>query len=181
MRMQLTSLGTARIGLLLGALLIAFTANAQEGLRIGVVNATRLFDQAPQTRSATAALEEEFAPRQRELAALQQSLQERIEIYQRDAAVMGETERLNLEREIRDGQRDMQREQNELNEDVNIRRNEVLSSLQQSILQEVQTYANDAGYDLVVADALYFSTAIDITDDVLRGLEASFAAGDGGS
>ena len=182
MRMQLTSLVTARIGLLLGALLIAFAANAQtEGLRIGVVNVTRLLEQAPQAQSAMGALQEEFAPRQRELAALQQSLTEKQETYERDGAVMGESERLNLEREIREEQRDMQREQNEYIEDLNIRRNEELSNLQRSLLQEVQTYARDAGYDLVVADVLYFSAAIDITDEVLRGLEAAFAADDGGS
>jgi len=182
MRMQLTSLVTARIGVLLGAVLVAFTANAQtEGLKIGVVNVTRLLEQAPQAQSAMGALQEEFAPRQRELAALQQSLQEKQETYERDGAVMGETERLNLERELRDGQRDMQREQNEYIEDLNIRRNEELSNLQRSLLQEVQTYARDAGYDLVVADVLFYSSAIDITEEVLSGLEASFTADDGGS
>lgn len=182
MRMQLTSLVTVRIGLLLGALLVTFTANAQtEGLKIGVVNVTRLLEQAPQAQSAMAALQEEFAPRQRELAASQRSLQEKQETYERDGAVMGETERLNLERDITQEQRDMTRNQNEYIEDLNIRRNEELSNLQRSMLEEVQTYARDAGYDLVVADVLFYSSAIDITDDVLRGLEASFTADDGGS
>lgn len=180
--MQLTSLVIARIGFLLGALLIAFTTNAQtEGLRIGVVNVTRLLEQAPQVQSAMGALQEEFAPRQRDFATLQQSYQEKQEIYQRDGAVMGETERLNLERELRDGERIIQREQNELIEDFNIRRNEELGALQRSLLQEVQTYAQDEGYDLVIADVLYFSEGIDITDDVLQGLEADFSADDGGS
>lgn len=179
--MQMTSLISARIGLLLGALLIAFTAGAQtEGLKIGVVNVTRLLEQAPQAQSAMGALQEEFAPRQRELAALQQSLQQKQETYERDGAVMGETERLNLEREIREGQRDLTREQNEYIEDLNIRRNEVLGQLQRSLLQEVQSFASTAGYDLVVADVLYYSNAVDITDEVLGGLQASFSD-DGGS
>ena len=92
-----------------------------------------------------------------------------------------ESRLLNLEREIRDGQRDFAREQGDLNEDANIRQNEELSTLQRSLLQEVQTFARSAGFDLVVADALYFSTAIDITDDVLEALEASYTLEPDGS
>ena len=180
--MQLISLVVARIGFLLGALLIALTANAQtEGLRVGVVNVTRLLEQAPQVQAAMAGLQAEFAPRQQEFEALQVSYQENQEVYQRDGAVMGETERLDLERQLRDGERVIQREQNELIEDFNIRRNEELGVIQGFLLQEVQTYAQAEGYDLIVADVLYFSEGIDITDDVLQRLQANFSTDDGGS
>jgi len=182
MGMQMTSLKWARIGVFTGALIVAFVANAQtEALKIGVVNVTRLLEQAPQSQSAMGALQEEFAPRQREIAALQRSLQEQQETYERDGAIMGETERLNLERVIREDQRDMQREQNEYIEDLNIRRNEELGKLQRSMLEEVQRYAREAGYDMVVADVLFYSAAIDITEDVLSGLQAAYTTDDGGS
>ncbi|MCZ6476496.1 MAG: OmpH family outer membrane protein, partial [Gammaproteobacteria bacterium] len=102
------------------------------------------------------------------------SLQEKSDTYERDGAVMGAEERLSLEREIREKQRDFAREQSDLNEDANLRQNEELSKLQRSLLQEVQNFARSANYDLVVADALYFSSAIDITDDVLQALEESY-------
>ena len=126
----MTSFTRAQIGLLLVALFVGVSANAQtDELRIGVVDFRRLLDQAPQARIATDALQEEFAPRQREIAGLQRSLQEKQETYERDGAIMGETERLNLEREIRAGQRDMTREQTEYIEDMDIRRNEELTRL----------------------------------------------------
>ena len=182
MIMHTTALATARVGLLIGALMIAAGASAQiEGLKVGVVSVNRLLEQAPQFRSAMQALQEEFAPRQRDLVALQRTLQEKSDTYERDGAIMAEAERLNLEREIRDGQRDFAREQGDLNEDANIRQNEELSSLQRSLLQEVQNFSRSAGYDLVVADALYFSTAIDITDDVLEALELTYARDNDGS
>ena len=111
---------------------------------------------------------------------MQQSLVERQETYERDGAVMGETERLRLERELREDARDFQREQDEYVEDLNIRRNEALGALQRYLLQEVQIYARDAGYDLVVGEAIYFSTAVDITDEVLSNLEATYEGEDGG-
>lgn len=153
------------------ALLMATTAHAQTSdLKIGVINVARLLEQAPQAQAVMNALQDEFAPRQRDLVTLQRNLQQKQETLQRDAAVMGEAERLTMERELRDGQRDLQRTQNEYVEDLNIRRNEELGRLQRALLQEVQAYARSAEYDLVVADVLYYSTAIDITEEVLQAL-----------
>jgi outer membrane protein len=53
-----------------------------------------------------------------------------------------------------------------------VRRNEALGQLQRAVLQEVTTYAKSAGYDLVVADALYASAAVDITAPVLSAMQA---------
>ena len=179
MRMDMMRRVLAWIALGCGAFLVAGTAQAQsDGMRIGVVNIARLLEQAPQAQAAMGALQDEFAPRQRDIVAIQRALQEKQQTYDRDGQVMGEAERLNLERDIRDEQRDLEREQNDYLEDLNIRRNEELGKLQRSLLQQVQIYARDTGYDLVVADVLYYSTAIDITDDVLRGLQESFSSSD---
>jgi Skp family chaperone for outer membrane proteins len=39
------------------------------------------------------------------------------------------------------------------------------------VLQQVQEYARAQQYDLVIADAIFVSTAIDITDKVLAALK----------
>jgi len=147
---------------------------AQE-VKLGVVNVPTLMEQAPQARVAMEALDEEFRPRQREIVAKQTELQELSERVQRDLAVMGETERRNAEKDLRDLQREVTRLQNEFREDLNLRRNEELGLLQRSLLKEVQDYAQAAGYDLVVGDGVLFaSSAVDITENVLRAMEANF-------
>ena len=93
---------------------------------------------------------------------------------------MGEAERANLEREIRDGQRDLQRADNELQEDFNIRRNEEITNLNRAVVQQVQAYAREKGFDLVIYEAVYASEAIDITADVLTALKAGGAQGNAG-
>ena len=123
------------------------------------------------------ALDEEFKPRQREIIARQTEFQEMSERVQRDLAVMGETERRNAEKEMRDLQREVTRLQTEFREDLNLRRNEELGNLQRSLLKEVQDFAQSAGYDLVVGDGVLFaSTAVNITENVLRAMEANFQA-----
>ena len=160
------------------ALLVAFAmpAVAQE-LRIGVVNIPALLQNSPQTKSAMEALEEEFAPRQREIIAKQKEYEEEAAKYQKDAAVMGETERRNQETLLRDLQREVTRLQTDYREDLNLRQNEEMSALQVSLLQEIQNYAAQEEYDLIVGDGvLYASGAVNITEDVLRAVEASFQA-----
>jgi len=158
--------------------LFALSVSAQaQDLKIGVVNIPALMEQAPQARVAMTALDEEFKPRQREIIAKQTELQELTEKVQRDLAVMGETERRNAEKDLRDLQREVTRLQTEFREDLNLRRNEELGNLQRSLLKEVQDFAQASGYDLVVGDGVLFaSTAVNITENVLRAMEANFQA-----
>jgi outer membrane protein len=160
------------------ALLAPLGAHAE--LKIAVVNVPRLLEEAPQAKSAMQALQDEFAPRQRSIVAEQKDLKAKEEKLQRDGAVMAENERRNAEKDLRDGQREMARKQNEYVEDLNLRRNEELGKLQRSLLQEVQTFARGANYDLVVGDGvLYVNESMDITAQVLTALQARYKSSGG--
>lgn len=153
-------------------------ANAE--LKIGVVNVPRLLEEAPQAKTAMQALQDEFAPRQREIVSQTKDLKTKEEKLQRDGAVMAENERRNFEKDLRDGQREVQRKQNEYVEDLNLRRNEELGKLQRSLLQEVQKYAKISGYDLVVGDGVLFrNDSIDVTAQILSALQANFKSSGG--
>ncbi len=151
-------------------------ALAQE-VKIGVVNVPVLMERAPQAKVAMEALQEEFAPRQRVIVAKQTEFEELTERVKRDYDVMGETERRNAEKDLRDLQREVTRLQTEFREDLNLRRNEELGELQRSLLKEVQDYAQTTNYDLVLGDGvLYTSSTVNITELVLRAMEANFNA-----
>lgn len=155
---------------------IALPATAQE-MKIGVVSLPALIERAPQTKIAMDALQEEFAPRQREFLAKQKEFEELTAKAQKDFAVMGETERRNAEKDLRDLQREVARLQNEFREDLNLRQNEEYGVLQRAMLKEVQDYAQEQGYDLIVGDGVLFaSNAVNITEAVLRAVEANHQA-----
>jgi outer membrane protein len=147
-------------------------ASAQAQAKIGVVNVARLLQEAPQAQAASASLENEFAARRRDLENQQRDLKAKDDKLQKDGATMADADRRNAEKVLRDGQRELARKQNEFLEDLNVRRNEALGQLQRTVLQEVQTYAKTAGLDVVVADALYASPSVDITQPVLTALQA---------
>jgi outer membrane protein len=160
------------------AVLCAFALPAAaQDVKIGVVSLPMLIERAPQTKATMDALQEEFAPRQREFAAKQKEYEDLAAKAQKDFAVMGETERRNAEKDLRELQRELQRLQNEFQEDLNLRQNEEYGILQRAILKQVQDYAQQQGYDLIVGDGvLYVSGALNITEQVLRVVEANYQA-----
>lgn len=163
------------VGLMLatGFALAAPFGVAQAQTKIAVVNVARLMEEAPQAKGAMQALQEEFAPRQRDIVTQQKELKTKEEKLQRDGAVMADNERRNAEKDLRDGQRELARKQNEYVEDLNLRRNEEIGKLQRSLLQEVQAYARTQNFDLVLGEGvLYRNESFDITAQVLSALQA---------
>ena len=154
----------------------ALPAAAQE-VKIGVVSLQAIVERAPQTKAVMDALREEFAPREREIVAKQKEIEDLQAKVQKDLAVMGETERRNAEKNLRDLGREFERLRSEYQEDSNLRQNEEFGILQRSVLKEVQDYAKAEGYDLIVGDGvLYVSGTVNITEDVLNAVIANYEA-----
>jgi outer membrane protein len=164
-------------GPILAGLSLLAPLGAHAEMKIAVVNVPRLLDEAPQAKSAMQALQDEFAPRQKEIMAQQKDLKAKEDKLNRDGAVMAENERRNAEKDLRDGQRELARKQNEYVEDLNLRRNEEIGKLQRSLLQEVQAFARTSSYDLIVGEGvLYVNESMDITAQVLTALQARYKA-----
>jgi outer membrane protein len=158
--------------LLMGAALVPVGA-AQAQMKLGVVNVQKLLQDSPQAKVSMQALQDEFAPRQRDIVQQQTTLKTRQDRLNRDGAVMAEAERRNVEREVREGERDLARKQSEYVEDLNVRRNEELGKLQNSLLQEVQSFAKAQNFDLIVGDGVLFAKeTLDVTPQVLAALQA---------
>jgi outer membrane protein len=165
----------SRVGcaLILGLGALAPVGAAQAQMKVGVVNVQKLLQDSPQAKSSMQALQDEFAPRQRDIVQQQTTLKTRQDRLNRDGAVMAEAERRNVERELRDGERELARKQSEYVEDLNVRRNEELGKLQNSLLQEVQAFAKAQNFDLIVGDGvLYAKDTMDVTSQVLAALTA---------
>src|SRR5712692_3056862 len=108
------------LGLCLCGLLMSGPASAE--IKMGVVNFQKLLEDAPQTKTAMQALENEFAPRRRELLTMQNDLKARDEKLQKEGAVMSETDRAKVEKQLRDQQREFSRKAGEFQDDASTRR-----------------------------------------------------------
>jgi outer membrane protein len=139
--------------------------------KIGFVDTVKLMEAAPQAKSAQSKIESEFAPREKELVALQREIKQLEDKLSRDGAVMSESERTKLERDILAKRRDLKRTQDEFRDDLNIRRNEVLTKLQKDMYEAVVALAKEEKYDLIFSQGVvYSSDRVDITESVLKKL-----------
>ena len=158
-----------KIVLLLGLMLISDMAAAE--LKIGFVNIPAVLEKAPQAEKAKKRLEQEFSPRDKQLVAQQKEIQKLEERMGRDAAVMGDAERRNLERDILSKQRELKRTQQEFSEDFNMRRNEELGKLQRRIVEAIRSLAKEQNFDLLLTDGvIYASENIDVTNQIQQKL-----------
>ncbi|GAB4260658.1 MAG: OmpH family outer membrane protein [Methylomicrobium sp.] len=147
--------------------LILSTNIAWADLKVGFVNIPAVLEKAPQAEKAKKRLEQEFSPRDKQLVAQQNDIKNLEERLTRDAAVMGDSERRNLEKDILNKQREFKRSQQEFSEDFNIRRNEELGKLQRKIVEAIRNLAKDEDYDLLLTDGvIYASESIDVTRQI---------------
>ena len=136
------------------------------------VNALRVLEQSPQADKARSAIEQEFAPRDKQLVAEQKELKAMEDKLAKDGAIMSETEKKNLERDILGKKRDLKREQDEFRDDFNFRRNEEFGKIQKNIVDAIQKVAKENNYDIVLSDGvIYASPKADISDLVIEYLK----------
>jgi outer membrane protein len=154
------------LGLCLCLALVSGQASAE--IKMGYVNFQKLLEEAPQTKTAMQGLENEFAPRRRELLTMQNDLKARDEKLQKEGAVMSEADRAKAEKSLRDQQREFSRKAGEFQDDASTRRNEEIGKVQRYLVTEIQGYASAQGYDLVLGDGVFFAKGpLDITANVL--------------
>lgn len=152
------------------ALGVASTASAEA--KIGVVNTQRLLNEAPQAKAAADLLRNEFAPREKDLQTTQVALKAREDKLTKDAATMSEIQKSSADKELRDGYRDLQRKQSEVQDDLNARRNEEMSKLQRVLADEITAFAKAQGYDIIFSDGVIYATnAYDVTGPILAALQ----------
>ena len=165
------------LGVVAAAAALAALPAWAEG-KMAVVDFQRLAQESPQGKAIMEAMRAEFSPRERTLQAQMQALKSKQDKLQKDAATMTEDQRIRAEKELRDGERDFERARGELQDDVTARRNEEMSRLQRTLIEEVRTYAKAQSYDLVMStEAVLFATPnYDITPGVLTALQAHAAA-----
>ncbi len=166
----------ARTSLALLPLLVTL-APAWAQTKIGYVDWEELIESAPQIGVARDRLDAEFRPRNEAIEDNEKELREMEEKLVRDAAVMSEEVRQTLERAIRALRRDVQRDKEDLREELDYRLQEERQRVEQEIYEIVRRFAEDNGYDLIIpGPALYASDAVNLTEQLLARLRSSFEA-----
>jgi outer membrane protein len=155
----------------LATAMAGFAQLAAAQAKIGVVNTDLLLQNSPQYRAAQENISAEFAPRQREIQALQQLAVTQEEKLRKDGATMSELQRTQAEKELRDNARSLQSKSEAAEEDFNTRRDEEMAKLQRVLREEIATYAKAQGFDIILVSGVGYATATyDVTQPLLEAL-----------
>lgn len=160
------------LALLLGSMALAAPAQAQE-FKAGFVNTDRIFREASTAKAAQAKLEQEFSRREKDLVDMGNSLKTATEKFEREAPTMAESQRITRQRQLVDQDREFQRKRREFQEDLNARKNEELSQVLDRANKVVKQVAEAEKYDVILQEAVYINPKHDITDKVIKALNAS--------
>ena len=148
---------------------LAAAAGAAE-MKIGFVNTERVFREAAPAKRAQQALEREFSTRNSELGRIEKQGRDLQTELERDNVTMPESQRREKERQLADISRNFQRIQREIREDLNLRRNEELAKVQERATRVINQIAEQEKFDLIIQEAVFASSRIDITDKVIKAL-----------
>ena len=146
-------------------------AQTQE-LKIGYVNSDRVLRDAAPAKAAQAKLESEFSKREKDLADIANRLKTAGDKLEKDAPTLAEAERGRRQRDLIEQDREFQRKRREFQEDLNQRKNEELSSVVERANKVIKQIFESEKYDLIIQEAVFAGPRLDITDKVIKALNA---------
>lgn len=147
-------------------------AHAQE-LKIGYVNSDRVLRDATPAKAAQTRLEQEFSKREKELADQAARLKAASDKLEKDGPTLAEADRTRRQRELVEQDRDFQRRRREFQEDLNQRKNEELAAVVERANRVIKQIFEQEKYDLILQEAVFAGPKVDITEKVIKALNAN--------
>ena len=160
--------------LLMLFMVVATPVTAQQ-LRVGYVDMKQVLDNAPQVLAGREKLDLEFRPRNETIEFQERQVQDMDDRLQ--MGDLGEDARIRLDRELREMRRNVNRQKEDLRDELSFRRTEEVQRLEDQINQAVQEIARNNGYDLILSSpVVYADPSLDITQLILDQLRLEYEA-----
>ena len=157
--------------LIVGFLLSVLSPSVVAELKIGFVDIVKVMEEAPQVKDANKRLKKDFANRKEKLRIARKNLRKMEERLAKDATIMNKQRGRKQNHKISQKRFKLAYQQDELQKDMNFRRNEELDKINKIVTRVIRELGKSSKYDLILSDGvLFWSKRIDITDQVLMRL-----------
>ena len=168
-----TRLSQIGLAIMVGVMSLASPAIQAQDFKLGFVNTERIFREAASAKQAQAKLEQEFAKREKDLVEAGNALKAASDKFEREAPTLSESQRNNRQKQLVEQDRDFQRKRREFQEDLNARKNEEQQVVVERANRAVKQVAESEKYDVIFQEAVYVNPKHDITDKVIKALNAA--------
>jgi outer membrane protein len=150
--------------------LLADAAAGEEGLKVGVVNVARIFDEYDRTKASDVVLERKGKQKETELEARMNELKKLRESLE----LLNEEAREAKAREVEERAEDLQRFRTSTARDLRRERDKIAKDILGEIQRAMEEYAKANGFALLLdaRSILYGEGGLDVTDEVLARLNS---------
>jgi outer membrane protein len=154
--------------------LAPFATVASAQLKIAVVNVQKTMLDSDELKKVSTDVEAKYKPKQEELLKLQNDLQSIQQQLQSNKLTPQAQQDLQLQGQRK--QRDAQRLSDDLQQEFDRDRQDILGKAAAKMTEVVKKVAEEKGFDMVidVSQALYFKPAMDISADVLAAYNKAY-------
>ncbi|MGE5646181.1 MAG: OmpH family outer membrane protein [Acidobacteriota bacterium] len=157
----------------LGFGVLAFGQTATP-VKVGIINIQSAIIQTQDGKKAAAAIDAKFEPKRKQVESKQGELQQMEAQYRAGANTMSEEAKLKLMRDIEQRRKQVQRDMDDANAELEQEQGRILQELGQKIMAVIDRYATEHGFALILdvsspqTPVLYAASAIDITRDIVE-------------
>jgi outer membrane protein len=140
-------------------------------IKVGFVKVDQILKDAPQATESNKKLETEFKSRTEKLKKQISDLNDKEKDYQKNSLTMSDSDKEKNQKKLQQTRIDIQRSERELREDIDLRRREEITKLQNKVTKVIESLAEKEKFDLILYTGVaYASDKIDITPLILKEL-----------
>ena len=166
-------------------LLVSASAEAQAGLKVGYINSASILEQAPGAQEAQDQFNRDVEGFRTQVQEMADELQVMIENFEKQQLTLSADARTRREEEIRLMQQTYQERVQQLDQQAGERQQELVQPVMDRISQVIEQLRAEGSYSLIfdvsAGSIISADSTLDLTDEVVRRLQAQAATGGSGA
>jgi outer membrane protein len=149
-------------------------AAAQAPTKVGIISVQQALVATKDGQKAVQDLEQQFAPKRKELEKKQQAVQQMQAQLQKGSAVLSEDQRRKLMADIDQQTKAFNRDQEDYSAELEQAQGKILQDLGQKMMAVLDKYAKEKGFAIILdvsnqqTPVLYAANEVDVTKDIIE-------------
>lgn len=149
------------------------TAPAYAEVKIAAIRSNELVQQSPQFKTGQDKMKQEFERRANDLEAEAKKFGEDVKGFQKEAELLSAADRAKKEKDLNTRKIDLEYKTRQFQEERTTRERQLFAEMMGKIKTVIEAVAKEKGVSLVIENPVYAEAGLDITDEVLKRLQAA--------
>lgn len=141
--------------------------------KVGVVDLQKIMQTSPQMNTVKQTLEKQFKARRDKLVSMEADLKKNVEKFQRDNAVMSDSQKKDMQKKIMTDRQVFETEGQKYQQELSAAHNKEMEALYNKVRTAISKIAQDDKFDLIIQKdaAPYSASSMDVTDQVMKAIK----------